>query len=74
MEKAMSFATLKQKIGIAPNFRFLLAAGQLALVAGIVLGRLALQIPILDFLEGMLIGFSIVANLAGIILVARSKR
>lgn len=70
----MSFATLKQRLGFAPNFRVFLAAGQITLVAGIVLSRLEFQLSLADFIEGMLIGFSIVANLAGIFLFGRIQR
>jgi uncharacterized membrane protein len=70
----MSFATLKQRVGFAPNFRVFLAAGQITLVAGIVLSRLDYQLPWMDFLEGMLIGFATVANLAGIFLFGRSRQ
>lgn len=69
----MSFRTLKQKVGIAPNHRLLLAAGQITLVAAVILRRIDHQLPTLDFIEGMLTGFSIVANLAGIILSARNQ-
>ena len=45
------------------------AAAQLALVLGIFLGRLEIQN--LDFLIGMLYGFSMVGNLAFLFVVAR---
>lgn len=50
-------------------FTILGAAAQLALALGIFLGRL--EIPNLDFLIGMLYGFSMVGNLAFLIVVAR---
>lgn len=46
-------------------------AAQIALVASITLGRL--DIEGLDFLEGMLIGFSIVGNLAYLYTTNRRK-
>lgn len=70
----MLLAALKQRLTIEPDFRLFLAAGQLALVAGIVLMRFDFQIPVLDFIEGMLIGFSSVANLAGLIFYRRSQK
>ena len=45
------------------------AAAQLALVLGVFLGRLEIQN--LDFLIGMLYGFSMVGNLAFLFVVAR---
>lgn len=70
----MSFRTLKKKFGIGPDHRLFLAAGQITLAVGILLWRIDHQIPTLDFLEGMLIGFSTIANLAGLIFYTRTKK
>ena len=43
-------------------FRYIVGISQISLVVSILLGRL--DISGLDFLEGMLLGFSIVGNLA----------
>jgi hypothetical protein len=51
-------------------FTYLGAVAQIAFVAGILLGRL--DIPGLDFLEGMLLGFSMVGNLAFLFFVGRN--
>jgi len=53
-------------------FTILGAAAQLALVLGIILGRM--DIPHLDFLIGMLYGFSMVGNLAYIYMITRAHR
>ena len=50
-------------------FTILGAAAQLALVFGIFLGRM--EIPNLDFIIGMLYGFSLVGNLAYLVVVVR---
>ena len=50
-------------------FRILGGAAQLALVLAILLGRL--EIPNLDFIIGMLYGFSMVGNLAFITTVSK---
>jgi hypothetical protein len=47
----------------------LFGAAQIALVIGIFLGRL--EIPNLDFLIGLLFGFSLVGNLAYMLVVIR---
>jgi hypothetical protein len=52
-------------------FTALGAAAQLALVLGIFLGRLEIQN--LDFLIGMLYGFSIVGNLAFLMVVSQKN-
>ena len=52
-------------------FNFLGSIAQLALVLGIILVRLA--IPTLDFLSGMLLGFSIIGNFAYIITSSRKN-
>ena len=46
-------------------------AAQIALVIGLVLGQL--NVPSTDFVQGMLIGFSIVGNLAFMIIVSRER-
>ena len=48
------------------------AAAQLALVLGVFLGRM--DIPNLDFLIGMLYGFSMVGNLAFLIMISKEHR
>jgi hypothetical protein len=70
----MSFTTLKQRIGFAPKMTQIVAAAQFSLAAGLILGRLDLQLPLLDFLEGMLIGFSIVGNIAGLVKFGQERR
>ena len=52
-------------------FSILGGAAQIALVVGLVLGQL--EVPGTDFLQGMLIGFSIVGNLAFLITVSRER-
>jgi hypothetical protein len=52
-------------------FTLLGASAQFALVLGILLGRL--DLPNLDFLIGMLYGFSMVGNLAYLVVVVRPK-
>ena len=52
-------------------FNILGSIAQLALVLGIILERLA--IPTLDFLSGMLLGFSIIGNIAYIIANSRKN-
>jgi hypothetical protein len=70
----MSIKSIKQRIGIRPNYQTLIAIGQLSLAAGIILARFAPQLPWLNFIEGMLIGVSIVTNLAGLVLFGRQQR
>jgi len=53
-------------------FTWLGAAAQIALVFGILLQRL--EIPALDFFTGMLLGFSIVGNLAFIFTISRLNK
>jgi hypothetical protein len=53
-------------------FTWLGAAAQLALVLGILLQQL--DNPGLDFFTGMLIGFSIVGNLATLYVFSRSQK
>ena len=53
-------------------FTILGAAAQLALVLGIIMGRM--EFPNLDFLIGMLYGFSMVGNLAFLIVIGRAHR
>ena len=53
------------------NFAIIGGTAQIALVVSITLGRL--DIDRLDFLEGMLIGFSIVGNLVYLYHVSRRK-
>ena len=48
------------------------AAAQLALVLGVFLGRM--DIPNLDFLIGMLYGFSMTGNLAFLIMISKAHR
>jgi hypothetical protein len=52
-------------------FTYLGAAAQIAFVASILLSRL--DYPALDFLEGMLLGFSMVGNLAFLVFVCRNR-
>ena len=47
-------------------------AAQLALVLGVFLGRM--DIPNLDFLIGMLYGFSMTGNLAFLIMISKAHR
>ncbi|MEN8242660.1 MAG: hypothetical protein ABFS17_12110 [Chloroflexota bacterium] len=63
----MSLTTLKQRIGFVPKMTHIFVAAQFAFVVGLLLPRLAPQLPIVDFLTGMLIGFSIVGNIATLI-------
>jgi hypothetical protein len=65
------------KSKISPNdrhkfFRILLGVAQIALVLGLLLSRL--DVEGLDFLEGMLIGFSMVGNLAALVYMGRDRR
>jgi hypothetical protein len=53
-------------------FTWLGAAAQVALVLGILLQRF--DSPGLDFFIGMLIGFSIVGNLASLYIISRSQK
>lgn len=69
----MLITTLKQRIGFAPKPRHIFAAAQIALVVGILLSRLDHQVPVLDFFEGVLIGFSIAGNLAGLVNYSRRQ-
>ena len=48
------------------------AAAQLTLVLGVFLGRM--DIPNLDFLIGMLYGFSMTGNLAFLIMISKAHR
>ena len=48
-------------------FSMLGGLAQLALVLGIVLGRMAILNPVINFISGVLIGFSFVGNLAYLI-------
>lgn len=64
---------IKEKIRMHLPPRMLLAVGQLSLVAGIFLGRFDLSFRGADFLEGMLIGISIVTNLAGLSLMRQGR-
>ncbi len=52
-------------------FTILGAFAQFALVLGILIGRL--DLPNLDFLIGMLYGFSVAGNLAFLVVVVRPK-
>ncbi len=62
------------KSGNSPQFFTLLGAmAQLALVLGIFLGRIVDAHPILNFISGMLVGFSLVGNLAFIIFISRKR-
>ena len=70
----MDLKVHKKRFGFGNNYRFLLAVGQISLVGMILLSRLDLQVGIADFFEGLLAGFSMVTNLAGITLYARSQR
>ena len=45
---------------------------QLALILGIILGRLESPHPALDFISGMLMGSSIVGNLAYLVIISRN--
>ena len=53
-------------------FRILLGVAQIALVLGLLLSRM--DVEGLDFLEGMLIGFSTVGNLAALVYLGRERR
>lgn len=70
----MGLKNIKRRFGLGNNYQFLLAVGQISLVGMILLSRLDLQVGIADFVEGLLAGFSMVTNLAGITLYARSQR
>jgi len=66
---------LKSKIKLEERKKFLVyigGAAQIALVASIFLSRL--DLPGFDFLEGMLLGFSIVGNLAFLVSINRKTR
>ena len=69
----MDLKYLKKRFGIGNNYQFLLAIGQISLVGMVLLSRLDLQVGIADFAEGLLAGLSMVTNLAGITLYARSQ-
>jgi len=69
----MTLRTLKNRIGIRQNARLLIGIGQFTLAAAILLGRLALHYGWTDFVEGMLLGISIVTNLAGLIAFGRQE-
>ena len=64
----------KKRLGLGTSYQFLLAVGQISLLGMILLIRLDLQVGIADFVEGLLAGFSMVTNLAGITLYARNQR
>lgn len=70
----MTLRTLKKQFGLARNFQLLLGIGQITLVAAILLGMLDLHLGWSDFLEGMLIGISIVTNMAGLTIFGRKQR
>jgi len=70
----MDLKYLKRRFGLGRNYQVLLAIGQISLLGMILLSRLDLQIGIADFFEGLLTGLSMVTNLAGITLYARSQR
>jgi len=53
-------------------FTSLFAAAQIAFVLGMVLSRL--DWPGLDFLEGLLVGFSLVGNLAYLVYTRKMRR
>ena len=53
-------------------FPIVFSAAQIALVLGLILGRLDWAGT--DFLEGMLIGFSVVGNLAYLVYTGRMRR
>ncbi len=55
----------------AKYFAVLGGISQLALVLGIFLGRLDNPHPSLDFISGMLMGFSLVGNLAYLVVLSR---
>ena len=73
-EVMMDLKNYKRQFGLGNNYQFLLAIGQISLLGMIVLSRLDLQVGIADFFEGLLTGFSMVTNLAGITLYARRQR
>ena len=52
-------------------FTILGGVAQIALVVSLILGQL--EIPGTDFLQGMLIGFSMVGNLAFLVTVSRER-
>ena len=53
-------------------FTYLFAAAQIAFVLGMVLSRL--DWPGMDFLEGLLVGFSLVGNLAYLVNMRNLRR
>ncbi len=55
-------------------FTVLGGLAQFALVLGIFLGRLENPHPSLNFISGMLIGFSLVGNLAYLVVISRNWR
>lgn len=54
-------------------FQWMGGCAQLALVLGIVLSKLDNPHPLVNFASGILIGFSMVGNLAFIYTISRSK-
>ena len=57
----------------AKYFTVLGGAAQLALAGGILLERLSRTYPALDFIAGMLIGFSLVGSLAYLIYFSKKR-
>ena len=55
-------------------FTILFTAAQFAFLTGVILGRLETEIPAVDFITGMLMGFSIVGNLAYLIRFGQKRR
>ncbi len=53
-------------------FTALFGAAQIAFVVGMIMSRL--DLPGMDFLEGMLVGFSIVGNLAFLVYTRANRR
>ena len=70
----MDLKYIKRRFGLGHNYQFMLAVGQISLLGMILLSRLDFQVGIADFFEGLLTGLSMVTNLAGITLYARSQR
>ena len=70
----MTLITLKQRFGFAPKISQIFAAAQFSLVAGLLLIRLEIRHPAVNFLTGMLLGFSIVGNIAALIKFGRTQR
>jgi hypothetical protein len=56
------------------NEQALLPLGMFCLVGGILLNRFAAEIPVVSFLEGMLLGASLVFNIAYLIRIRSKKR